>query len=98
MDEASYGGKIFYLQMEGGQIRNQFKWSHVVVKFRTDPNWAFGGQIAVEFTWVTESISGSVVALAMFISRVNVVLSCPAVHLYTFPGWPPESIISTISR
>ena len=33
MDEASYCGNIFNLQMAGGQIFNQFKWSPMMLKF-----------------------------------------------------------------
>ena len=50
MDKASYGGNIFYLQMAGGAIW----WCQVMVN------------LVLEITQVKDSISGSVVPLAMF--------------------------------
>ena len=41
-----------------GQIRNQFKWCQVVVKFRADSSGTFGGQMAVEFATNSSSIFG----------------------------------------
>ena len=47
----------------GGQIYNLCKWRHLVAKFATN---ASGVMLLLNLIQVTESISGSVVPLAMF--------------------------------
>ena len=81
LDEASYGGKIFpwwKVAPSSGQIRNQFKvvlsggqicnkckWRHLVAKF------AINAILLPNLIQVTESISGSVVPLAMFFLQLT---------------------------
>ena len=76
LDEASYGGKIFpwwkvapssgqicnqfKVVLSGGQICNKCKWRHLVAKF------AINAILLPNLIQVTESISGSIVPLAMF--------------------------------
>ena len=60
----------------GGQICNYCKWSHLVAKFATNVKWRHlvakfannvsGAMLLPSLIKVTESISGSVVPLAMF--------------------------------
>ena len=54
----------------GGQICNLCKWLHLVAKFATN---ASGAMLLLNLIQVTESISGSVVPLAMFccLSRIG---------------------------
>ena len=53
----------------GGQIYKLCKWCHLVVKFATN---ASGAMLLLNLIQVTESISGSVVPLAMFFSMEEV--------------------------
>ena len=53
----------------GGHICNLCKWRHMVAKFATN---ASGAMLLLNLIQVTESISGSVVPLAMFIWRTSV--------------------------
>ena len=52
----------------GGQICNFLKWLHLVAKFATN---ASGVMLLLNLIQFTESISGSVVPLAMFELRPN---------------------------
>ena len=51
----------------GGQICDQCKWRHLVVKFATNVR---GAMLLLNLLQVTESISGSIVPLAMFLESV----------------------------
>ena len=64
-----------YLQLlqvvpSGGKICNLRKWGHIAAKFATNAN---GAMLLLNSIQVTESISGSVVPLAMF--SVNLFLA-----------------------
>ena len=50
----------------GGQICNQCEWRHLVAKYATD---ASSAMLLLNLIQVMESISGSVVPLAMFIGE-----------------------------
>ena len=52
-----------HVTLPGGQLWNQCKWCHLVAKFAT---YASGVMLLLNLIQVTESISGSVVPLAMF--------------------------------
>ena len=58
--------KLMQVVPFGGKICNQCKWRHLVAKFATNASGAIWWPNLVQ---VTESISGSVVPLAMFISQ-----------------------------
>ena len=56
------------VEPSGGQIFNYCKWGHLVDKFATN---ASGAILLLDLIQVTESISGSVVPLAMFLINGN---------------------------
>ena len=56
--------QLMQVAPSGGQICNYYKWRHLVAKFATN---AGGAMLLLNLIQVTESISGSVVPLAMFI-------------------------------
>ena len=57
--------QLMQVAPSGGQIYYLCKWGHLVVKFVTN---ASGAMLLPNLIQVTESISGSVVPLAMFFS------------------------------
>ena len=56
--------QIIQVAPSGGQIRNICMWCHLVAKFAT---YASGAMLLPNLVRVTESISGSIVPLAMFL-------------------------------
>ena len=56
--------QLMQVAPSGGQICNECKWRHLVAKFEAN---ASGAMLLPNLVQVTESISGSVVSLAMFI-------------------------------
>ena len=58
---------IMQVAPTGGQICNLCKWHHLVAIFATN---ASGAMLLPNLVQVTASISGSVVPLAMFVTRV----------------------------
>ena len=74
----------------GGQICNLCKWLHLVAKFAIN---ASGAMLLPNLVQVTESISGSVVPLAMFLPLVE---ACPkpptpsSVPLLSQPSFHPR--------
>ena len=59
--------QLMQVAPSGGQICNLCKWRHLVAKFGTN---ASGVMLLLNLNQVTESISGSVVPLAMFINSL----------------------------
>ena len=57
---------LIQVVQSGGQICNWCKWRHLVAKIATD---AISAMLLSNLVQVTESISGSVVPLAMFIAK-----------------------------
>ena len=56
--------QLMQVAPSGGQICNLNKWRHLVVKYATN---VIGAMLLLKLIQVTESISGSVVPLAMFV-------------------------------
>ena len=63
----------------GGQIYNQCKQRHLVAKFATN---ASDAMLLPNLVPVMESISGSVVPLAMFQLKLNIFFAGPCVHSF----------------